>query len=538
MEKTPLGKAWGNSSKVDYMGTKAYQNRLNTRQLAINMICSVIAFALNLGIGFFITPYITSQFGAEAYGFVTLANDVANYASLFTIALNSMASRFLMLERARKNYKEEQQYFSSIFWANVVLSAILLIPSLLCTCFLDHLLEIPALLVAEVKLTFAVTFTSFLGNLIFSTHSNCYYLTNKLSIGSIRDALSTILRVSVIVFLLLFGTPRISYVAMGGLVSTLFAVSYNVVNTKKLTPELRVHLAGFSWDKLWRVLSSGIWNSITKLSQIFSSGLDLLVTNLLIGSTEMGYLAVAKTVPQVIVSFNATIANTFSPNMMELYAKGDMEELKRTAKTAMKFMCLYVTIPNAILITMGEAFYSLWVPDQPAKLLCMLSVLTVINSCVTGPLAPLYQIFTITNKVKQSSIVLIVYGFSSILLTFICLKTTDLGLFAVAGVSLIGSLLVALCYHLPFSAIYIGLPWYAFFPEIFKGMLSMIVQCVIGFLVSCLVPQEQSWFMWFAGAIAAGGLGLIANVCLILDADEKQILFHQVLGKWRGRKIQ
>ena len=115
MEKTPLGKAWGNRSKVDYMGTKAYQNRLNTRQLAINMICSVIAFALNLGIGFFITPYITSQFGAEAYGFVTLANDVANYASLFTIALNSMASRFLMLERVRKNYKEEQQYFSSIF---------------------------------------------------------------------------------------------------------------------------------------------------------------------------------------------------------------------------------------------------------------------------------------------------------------------------------------------------------------------------------------------------------------------------------------
>ena len=515
------------------MNQEAHQNALNTRQLAINMICSVVAFALNLGIGFFITPYITDQFGSEAYGFVTLANDVSNYASLFTIALNSMASRFLMLERTRKNHKEAQKYFSSIFLANVVLSVILLIPSSLCIYFLDRLLEIPAILVAEVKLTFAVTFAAFLGSLGFSTHSNCYYLTNKLSIGSMRDALANILRVSVIVLLFIFSTPRISYVAIGGLISAVFAVIYNVAFTKKLTPELRIHLSDFSWDKLWQVLSSGIWNSITKLSQIFSSGLDLIVTNLLIGSTQMGYLAVAKTVPQVIVSFNTTIANTFSPNMMELYAKGDMAELKKTAKMAMKFMCLYVTIPNAILITMGEAFYKLWVPNQPAELLCVLSVLTVINSCVTGPLMPLYQIFTITNKVKQSSIVLIVYGFSSILLTFICLKTTDLGLFAVAGVSLIGSVVVALCYHLPFSAIYIGLPWYSFFPEILKGILTMIVQCTIGFLVNCLLPLEQSWFMWFVGAVMAGGLGLTANICLILNGDEKRALFNKVLKKVR-----
>ena len=135
-------------------------------------------------------------------------------------------------------------------------------------------------------------------------------------------------------------SPKISYVAFGGLVSTLFIVIFNIYYTKRLTPELQFRVSDFDWQKLLRVLSSGIWNSITKLSQIFSSGLDLVVTNLFIGAIEMGYLAVAKTVPQVIVSFNATIANAFSPNMMDLYAKGDMEQLQKTAKTAMKFMCL------------------------------------------------------------------------------------------------------------------------------------------------------------------------------------------------------
>ena len=322
-------------------------------------------------------------------------------------------------------------------------------------------------------------------------------------------------------------SPKISYVAFGGLVSTLFIVIFNIYYTKRLTPELQFRVSDFDWQKLLRVLSSGIWNSITKLSQIFSSGLDLVVTNLFIGAIEMGYLAVAKTVPQVIVSFNATIANAFSPNMMDLYAKGDMEQLQKTAKTAMKFMCLFVTIPNAILITMGKEFYQLWVPDQPADLLCMLSVLTVINSCVTGPITPLYQLFTITNKVKESSLVLIIYGFSSIFITFLCLKFTNLGLLAVAGVSLVGSLIVALCYHLPFSAIYIGLPWYSFFPEVLKGIITMIFQCIFGYLITMLLPLEKSWLMWFTAAITAGIIGLITNICFVLNKEEK----HQLMEK-------
>ena len=509
------------------------KNKLNIRQLAINMIFSVIACVLNLFISFFITPYITNQFGADAYGFVKLAGDFTNYASLASIALNSMASRFLMLEREKGNILEAQKYYSSIYLANIVLAAILMIPSALCIFYLECFLAIPLVLLQEVKLTFAVTFASFLGNLLFSIYSNCYYLTNKLNIGSVREALANIIRVMIIVLLFLLATPRISYVALGGFSSMVFSVIYNKYYTRKLIPEFRFQFRDFEWKKIVRVLSSGIWNSITKLSQIFSSGLDLMVTNLFIGSTEMGYLAVAKTVPNVMASFNATIANVFSPNMMALYAKGDMKALKQTAKTAMNFMCLFVTIPNAILITMGREFFKLWVPTQPAELLCVLSVLTVINSCVTGPLTPLYQIFTITNKVRQSSIVMIFYGFSSILCTFICLRITNLGLYAVAGVSLIGSLIVALCYHLPFSAIYIGLPWNTFFPEVGKGILSLIVQCAVGWGIHFILPLDDSWLIWFVGAGLSACLGLTSNVFLILKKEERIILIEKMMVKIR-----
>ena len=249
----------------------------------------------------------------------------------------------------------------------------------------------------------------------------------------------------------------------------------------------------------------------------------------------MGYLSIAKTVPNIIVSFNSTIASTFSPNMMSLYAKGNMEQLKQASKSAMKFMCLFVTIPNAILITMGQGFFTLWVPEQPAQLINILSILTVINSCITGPLQPLYQIFTITNKIRQSSIVMIIYGFSSILVTVVCLHITDWGLYAVAGVSLVGSVIVALCYHLPFSAICIGLPWYTFFPEILKGIISLAVQCLVGGTVNFFLVLESSWISWFSGAVLSAIIGLILNALLILNADERKVLISTVISKIKRR---
>lgn len=506
----------------------------SNRRIAINMLFSVIAFILNLFINFFISPYIISNLGSEAYGFVKLANDFTNYASLASVALNSMASRFIMLKREQGDINGSSMYYSSVGMANVILSAILTIPSALCVYYLEHLLNIPVALVAEVKLTFALTFTTFLMNLAFTTYSNTYYLTNRLDISSVQTMISNLLRVAVIVGLYVIFTPKIIYLVLGSFVSTVYVICTNLYYHRKFTPELKFHYSCFKWRAVLEVLSTGVWNSITKLSQIFSSGLDLLVTNLLVGSTEMGYLSVAKTVPNLVASFNATIANAFSPNMMALYARNDIDELARTTKRAMRFMCLFITVPSAILISMGEEFFKLWVPGQPAKMINILSILTIINSCITGPLQPVYQIFTITNKVKQSSKVMIGYGFSSILITYICLKTTNLGVYAVAGVSLVGSILVALGFHAPFGAKHLGLPIFTFFPELIKSVICLVVVTLVGKGMN-LIFSMNTWISWFAVAILTGLIGITLNAIIILNKHEqimlKEMFIHKIMRK-------
>lgn len=501
------------------------------KQIAINLFFSVVAFALNLCISFFVTPYITRQFGAEAYGFVKLADDFTGYAALLFTALNSMASRFIMLEKERGNSEQAQKYFSSITLANVVLSAIMTVPSAICVGYLECFLEIPPELVAEVKLTFAVTFAVFIMNFLFATYGNCYYLTNKLSIGSIRESLVTILRATCVITLFIFTKPRISYLAICTFISMVFSNGYNCFFTRKLTPEFRFRIADFEWKKLWEVLSAGIWNSISRLSQIFTTGLDLLLTNTMVSSLMMGYLSIAKSIPLLVLNFCSAIGNVFVPNQMILYARNDMETLKRAIKNATRIMCLIMSIPNAILITMGEAFFQLWVPEAPARLINTLAVLSIISTCVTGPAQTICPIFTITNRIKENSIVSIVQGFVGLLISYTCLRFTDWGVFAIVCVSLTGTVIVTLVYHVPYAAKYIGLPKHTFFPEIGISLVANAIVCAVGFGVRWVVPVASSWVMWFSGACLTGILGLAINTVLFFSKEERSALLQTVMTR-------
>lgn len=505
---------------------------MDKRHIGANMIFGGAAMALNLFIGFFITPYIAAHLGAEAYGFIKLANDFASYASLLSIALNSMSSRFIMLERENGRLEAARRYYSSVTVANMALAAALALPAAVCVALIDRIFDVPAGMLLQVRMTFAIVFAGFIAHLAFTTYENCYYLTNRLDLQAVSGMRSETVRVVVILALFALFTPRMSYMALGELISTIYLIAVNRRCHRRLTPELSFSRASVDRGTIARVLRSGKWNSLTRLSQIFTNGLDLMIANVMLGATQMGLLSLAQTVPNMIVSLNAAVAGAFGPNMMQIYARGGGAQFRDAVMSAMRFMCLFTTVPLAVLITLGREFYALWVPGQPAALLNALSVLIVINSCVTGPMQPLYQVFTITDKVHQSSKVMIAYGAASLVLTCACLRATDWGLYAVVGVSLIGSLLVAFGYHLPFAAIHAGQPWHTFFPPVLKNVLSLALACCVGMAVERLLPVGRSWGMLAAGAVITGACAFALNGMIVLTRSERERIASALRGLW------
>ncbi len=112
------------------------------KQLFVNMAASLVNFAVSIGIGLFLTPYIVHNIGAEAYGFVGLANTFVGYAQLLTVALTSVAGRFITVAYHEGDEPKANRYYSSTLAANTVMVLILTIIAIPVVVFLDKLVNI------------------------------------------------------------------------------------------------------------------------------------------------------------------------------------------------------------------------------------------------------------------------------------------------------------------------------------------------------------------------------------------------------------
>lgn len=500
-------------------------------QLLINIIASFITLVVSMGISFFLSPFIVKKLGAEAYGFVQLANNFIAYFSILTIALNSMSSRFISISYFRKDIVEANQYYTSNFFSNLLLCVIFTPILILGTVNIDKLIEIPINLLTDVQLLIAFMGANFLISMISTNLGISYYIKNKLYISSIISIIGHFIRAILLYLLFLLCKPSVFYMGLVTVIISIFTISINLIFKYKMIPDLNVSSKYFSIKKTSEMIMSGMWNSITRLGNMLSEGLDLLITNIFISSMDMGILAIAKTVPNMINSILNSLISTFMPNLTELYANNKVDDLIKTIRQSMKIIGMIINIPIALLIAYGDILFSLWFPTQNAELLQILSIITIFPWAVIGQATIIHNLFTVLNKIKINSILVCLTGLLNVLVVFILLKTTSLGLFAVAGVSTIFSILRNLIYTVPFGAIYINQKWYIFFPEIFKSVVSVIIISLIGSIIKMYI-YRYSWKNLIAISIITTIIGIGINLIIVLNREDRINIKQIIIGKF------
>ena len=135
---------------------------MNNKRLLVNLLGQLTSFVCTAGISFFLTPYIVSTLGRDAYGFVGLANNITSYITLFTIAINGMLSRYITIEYSKKDYKSASQYFSTALITQGCLAIILVIPMLLLAGNMELIFDVTPELEWDVKILWAMIFVTFL----------------------------------------------------------------------------------------------------------------------------------------------------------------------------------------------------------------------------------------------------------------------------------------------------------------------------------------------------------------------------------------
>ena len=498
-----------------------------TKQLMLNLSAGIIVFFVNSAINFFLSPFIVRNLGVEANGFIQLANSFISYIVIITMALNSMASRFITVAIYEKNDKKANEYYSSTFIGNIIILVILLIPIIIGIIFLDYFIDVSDYLLNQVRILFFFILLNFFISTAGPVWNVAFFATNRIYLKSIGNIISYLVRATIIIVLFAFFPLRIWYVGVATVFATLAFQFWQYKGKTRLLDEIRIKKADMKLERIKELLASGIWNSINQLGVVLFNGIDLMMSNIFINSEAMGIVAIAKIIPTILASLQSTIVNTFTPNLTILYAKGKISELVKEIFKAGKLLLIVMGIPFSGFMIFGEVFFSLWMPNQNSHTLQTLSIISMSNLIFLLGIQPLWQIFIVLNRNRPNSLTVLGSGIVNVILTLIALHYTNLGIFAILGISSIISILRNILFTIPYSAIYLGLKWTTFFPLVALTCLTLVVNYGIGlFLMNSF--HINSWSSLIGVGIIFSCISLIINSFIVLNKIERMHLFRRI----------
>lgn len=488
---------------------------------AFNVASAIATLGVQMAVSFFLSSFLVATLGEEANGFTQLANNFVSYASLVTLAFNSMGSRFISTAYHRGELDRANAYYSTLVMCNVVLCLLFLPATALVVSNLGSIVELGSASLPDVQMLFAFVFANFGANLFVSLLSSAMFVTNRMYIQNVINLVRNVLNACAL--LCLYGAlePRVCYVSLVALCLTILSIPVCAVAKAKLLPEVRFSPRAFSGAAVRSLTSSGIWNTVNQCGNMLMTGLDLLLANWFVGAGPMGVLSVAKTMPNAIITLATTLNSNLEPELVIAYAKGGAKGIMERLRFDIRLSNLILSVPIGVFCALSVPFYALWMPSLDSVELAVLSILTIMAYIPwTGPQV-LYNVFTATNHLKVNSSAFLTGSALNVIVVLALLSFTDLGVYAIAGTSAAITIVRNLVVTAPYIAKLLGLKWRAFYREVGTSLLSFAISVVISLVISALVGSE-SWPSLVLSIVLSCLLGWMAVFIATLNHDERK----------------
>lgn len=506
----------------------------------INIFAALITLGVQMFISFWLSPFVVGKLGEEAYGFINLANNFVSYASLLSVAINSMACRFISVEYNSSHLKRSKSYFCSVFFANCFLYGIIIILSILFIRKIELVINISSKLVSQVKVTFLLSFINMGVSLIGTVYTAATFSTNQMHYNSLIQILSNVVK-SILIFGFFSILPaKIYYLSVATLIAGIIIFIANYFVTKRLFKDFKIEKSLFDFGKVKILLKSGFWILISNISNLLLNGLDLLFSNWFISSALMGRLSLAKQIPLALSNALGVFSNIFSSALTKVFASDGESSLIDEANGQLKILTVFFTVPYAGIIVFGRRFLELWLSHieytaSQYNEIYILMILVLLDIIISTYMYSIHSIFIAMDKVKIYSLILLVSSIISICVTLVLLNFTNMGVYAIAGTS---TFVLGFTHGVivpGYAAKLLNRTVWLFGKSELKSWTLLGIISVL-FIVMKQFMTFSNWRTFLANIVIAGTSGYILTFISVFNKHEKYEIINLVKKKIKKRK--
>lgn len=375
-------------------------------QTARSITSNWMMLALNVGVAFFLSPYVVKHLGSVYYGIWALANQFIGYLYLFDFGVRESVIRYTAKYVARGQGQRLNQVLSTAILLYVPIAGVTMLATGLVSWGIADWFDIPPENAAEARIAVIFMGLTIAQTFVFNVFTGILQGLNRFDIGNRVGMVAIFVRTALIVLLLGQGYKLAAlasvYFALSiasGLVGAYFAL--RLLREAGIKFHFHIPVRRRLKALAGKIFGYGFFVLVNNVAQkiIFTS--DAVVIGAFLGVAKVAPYAIAGTLIDNLRSLMVSTAQVFSPLTSTLFAQRRTAELGALLIRGSKLSVL-VTLPIAVtFVVLGDVFVKLWMGEEfretAGQILFVLGLTQIIS-------APHYVISSVMYGMSQHNI--------------------------------------------------------------------------------------------------------------------------------------
>jgi O-antigen/teichoic acid export membrane protein len=391
---------------------------VKTRALK-NVASSWGGLAVNIAVGFFLSPFILHHLGDEAFGLWVLIFSLTGYYGIFDFGIRSSLVRYVSKFQATGDKDELARLINTSLFTYTCLGLVLVVPTILGSIYVDRLFHVPTaflrdgrLLVLIVGYALALGFPLGISGGILEGLQK-FYLLNWTNI------VATLLRAVLIVYVLRHGLGLLS-VALITVSLPLIASAVRAVIAQRLLA------IPYGWKYVSRESLKQVANYGSVTFMIIVAGrlrfkTDAVVIGSFLSAAAITYFSIGARLVDYTGEVVSSLAQIFTPMSSHFHATGDYAQLRKIFVSGNRACALVMFPMTMALVVMGKSVIEAWVGMRYVSSYSVLLILLIPTT--------LYQIQSTSNRIlfgmslhKSLAYIVLMEGIANLILSIVLVR--------------------------------------------------------------------------------------------------------------------
>ncbi len=379
-----------------------------------NVTSSWAGLALNIAVGFFLSPFILHHLGEDAFGLWVLVFSLTGYYGIFDFGIRSSLIRFVSKFQATGDKEQLSRLINTSLFTYTCLGAILMVPTVLGSIYVDRLFHIPPEFMRDARLLFFMVGASLALGFPLGISGGILEGLQRFYLLSWTNVVSLLIRAVLIVVALEHGYGLLTVALITVSLPLLTSVIRGVIAQRILT-------IPYGWiyvdrESLRQVVNYGSITFMIIIAQRLRFKTDAVIIGHYLSAAAITRFSIGARLVDYTGEVVSSLAQIFTPMSSQFHAIGDYDRLRKIFIAGNR-ACAFVMFPLCVsLIVMGKSLIEAWMGPRYIPSYIVLLIL-LIPSTLYNAQTTSNRILFGTSQHRPLAIIVLIEGTANVILS-------------------------------------------------------------------------------------------------------------------------